>query len=272
MNARVRFAAWILWIAPFAALAALIGWETGWGNAIKRLPGPARAIAPTPVAVSLLPDYAVPPAEARRETVERTLFNPTRRPAPAQTVADASKQRMQRGQFTLAGTTLAGNKTIAFLRETQGGKPRTARQGETINGMLVAEVKPDRVKLTLGDESEEVLLRVAAGPRTTVQPVVAPPASQAGVGAPPAARGQPVAAQVTEADVAARLAERRRAARAAQEAAQAGAPSTVVAPTPVPAAPSTAPSAPARPSGSSSTQPDPRWSEVYQRYQNRTPR
>ncbi len=66
---------------------------------------------------------------------------------------------MQRGQFALTGTTLIDGKSTAFLRETAGGKSRRVHQGETINGMTVAEVKPDRVRLTLGDESEDLVLQ-----------------------------------------------------------------------------------------------------------------
>ena len=81
--------------------------------------------------------------------------------------------------------------------------------------MLVAEVKPDRVKLTLGDESEELLLRVGANPRADRASRRAPPV--AAVPQPPRCssdcRGAPDGAAA--AGAAQTLAERRRAARAA---------------------------------------------------------
>ena len=88
--------------------------------------------------------------------------------------------------------------------------------GDKINGMLVAEVKPDRVRLTLGDESEELLLKVGTNPRPTAPPA-APAAAAA---APPAAgcrRGCAGARRDAgaPAEPAQTLAERRRAARAA---------------------------------------------------------
>jgi hypothetical protein len=58
----------------------------------------------------------------------------------------------------LTGTMIIDGKATAFLRENAGGKSRRVAQGEQINGMLVAEVKPDRVKLTLGDEAEDLVL------------------------------------------------------------------------------------------------------------------
>ena len=73
----------------------------------------------------------------------------------------------------LTGTLIIDGKATAFLRENAGGKSRRVAQGEQINGMLVAEVKPDRVKLTLGDEAEDLVLKVAIGPKTTTQPVAA---------------------------------------------------------------------------------------------------
>jgi hypothetical protein len=81
---------------------------------------------------------------------------------------------------------------VAYLKETSGNaKSRSVKKGDSVNGMLVAEVAPDRVKLTLGDETEDVELKVAKGPKTTVQPtaVAAAPAS-APVAAPP--QGAPV--------------------------------------------------------------------------------
>ena len=63
---------------------------------------------------------------------------------------------MQRGQFALSGTLMVDGKATAFLREVNGGKSRRVAQGETVNGMVVTEIKPDRVRLTLGDETEEL--------------------------------------------------------------------------------------------------------------------
>ena len=87
----------------------------------------------------------------------------------------------------LTGTLIVDGKATAFLRENAGGKSRRVAQGEQINGMLVAEVKPDRVKLTLGDESEDLVLKVAIGPKTTTQPVVAPAPGAPAAAAPVAA-------------------------------------------------------------------------------------
>ena len=48
-----------------------------------RAPPPRRRSRRKPVVTALLPEYAIAGGTAARaETVERTLFNPTRRPAP----------------------------------------------------------------------------------------------------------------------------------------------------------------------------------------------
>jgi hypothetical protein len=241
----------------------VIGWETDWGRAVEKHPQPAEAIAPKPVVASLLPEFTIAGGvAARTETAQRTLFNPTRRPAPA--VSQVGAERLQRGQFALTGTMLVDGKSTAFLRELAGNKARRVQAGEKINGLLVAEVRPDRVRLTLGEESEELMLKVATNPRPTAPPaavaqVATPPAGMAPAGMappPPAA----AAAAAAGADATQSLAERRRAARAAAAASQAAPPpaaATAPAPTAVPA--------PAAPAGAT----DPRWEQLNQRYRER---
>jgi hypothetical protein len=174
-------------------LVLVVGWETGWGKVLTRHPAPAEPIAPKPVVASLLPEYSIPGGPAGHpEMVQRTLFNPTRRPAPAAPEATAS--RLQRGQFALTGTLMIDGKSTAFLREVQGNKARRVLAGDKINGMVVAEVRPDRVKLTLGDESEELLLKVGTNPRPTTQP--AAPVTAAVAPPPTAQAAAPAAAPV----------------------------------------------------------------------------
>src|SRR4030095_6229880 len=184
---RVRLRAALWWLVPLLVAVALLAWETNLGRAVRLPPPVEEAVEPRPVVTSLLPEYAIAGGTAGlSDTVQRTLFNPTRRPAPV-LLADSSKARMQRGQFALTGTMVIGGKNTAFLRETAGGKSRRVLQGDTVNGILVAEVKPDRVRLALGDESEELVLRVVTNPRPTVQPQPAQPAQPAPVAAAPGA-------------------------------------------------------------------------------------
>ena len=261
-NSALRWRSGLWWLLPSLALAVLLGFEIDWGRRMHRLPDPPPAIEARPLSPALLPEYKIDGGlPARSETVNRTLFNPTRRPAPA-LAADSGKKQLQRGQFLLTGTTVAGDRSIAFLKEVAGGKSRTVRQGELINGMLVAEVKPDRVKLTLGDEFEDLILKVAVGPRTTIAPP--PPVAAAAPSAPaPAAPSTPQTpgAIPSATDAAQILEQRRRAGRNAAEATRA-----------VPAAqppgfggvPATAtPSAP--PPAGMPASAEPSWNDVYER-------
>ena len=270
---RIRLRAALWWLVPLLVAAALVAWETNFGRELRLSPPPEEPVAPRPVVTSLLPEYAIAGGTAGlSDTVQRTLFNPTRRPAPV-LLTDASKARMQRGQFALTGTMVIGGKNTAFLRETAGGKSRRVLQGDTVNGILVADVKPDRVRLALGDESEELVLRVVTNPRPTVQPAVAAPAAPAPATAPAAAPAPVIPAPAGTAAQPAgtadgSLAERRRAARAAQAAVQSQTSTPDGNPIP-PAAPTAAPSAPAAPAVAPApgAAADPRWAEVYRAYQ-----
>ena len=258
------------WLVPGALVAAALWWQA-FGRAEAGAPG-ADATPPVPPSLSLalLPEYqtgAVTPVG--NDVVERTLFNPTRRPAPPATAtAEAAKPKIQRGQFALSGTMIVDGTVTAFLREAQGGKSRRVRQGESLNGMVVAEIKADRVRLALGDESEELLLKVATGPKTTIQPVmpganrgpITATAVPAGPGAAPAAAGATAPRDVSEV-----LAERRRLARAQELAAQ-GTPPGAPVPPPAPSAGIEAPTMPPVPRGDFGSN-DPRWQQLYQRYQ-----
>lgn len=227
LNARVR--SWLVWLLPFIVLALVIGWEADWGRKWRHVPVTDVPVVPQPVTVAVLPEYRPTATLAtQRDIVDRALFNPTRRPAPVAAAAGA-KPRLQPGQFVLTGTMIIDGKATAFLRESAGGKSRRVAQGEQVNGMLVAEVKPDRIKFTLGDESEDLVLKVAVGPKTTTQPVVAP---LGGVPAPaPILAGQGGGAPAApNADAA--LAERRRAQQAAEAALAAGKPPLLNTPPP----------------------------------------
>jgi hypothetical protein len=258
LAARIRASQW--WVIALVVLGAIIGWEIDWGNALHKPSPPADPIVPKPVSVGLLPEYSIAGGlEGHAETVNRTLFNPTRRPAPA-AIAAAEKTQMTKGQFVLTGTTIAGDRSLAFLKETKkDGKARTVREGEKIEGVLVAEVKPDRVRLTMGDDSEELVLKVLTNPKTTPQPAEKP-AQGTAANAP---RPVPGAAQPNPAQT---LAERRRAARAAAAAAAAagGAPAPAAGGAPAPAQ-----AAPPQPGAATQNPEQSGWARVYERLRNR---
>jgi hypothetical protein len=88
--------------------------------------------------------------------------------------------------------------------------------------MLVAAVTAERVKLTLGDEAEELVLKVAKGPKTTLAAPPSPPVAAATAPAVAAAAGAPVGRPAGGAAVPARV-QQVEAARAARRAERGGA-------------------------------------------------
>lgn len=104
------------------------------------------------------PVAAVAPEQAYPQTTARPLFTPTRRPAPPVDVAQA--QAFQKGQFVLLGVTIAGNTRIAMLREKANGRIHRVEKGGEVNGIKVAEIDPEAVKMTQGGDSEVVSLAV----------------------------------------------------------------------------------------------------------------
>jgi hypothetical protein len=196
MNDKAMLRAVLVWGIPFAVVVAALGYETDWGRDVTPdRPTPAKA-GPSPVGVALLPEYGISGGvEARRETVERSLFNPTRRPAPPATQTAQAPTQAQHGQYTLTGTTVVGNVATAFLREVKGGKSHTVHAGESLNGVTVAEVKPDVVKLKQGSDVEELRLKIASGPKSTVQIAApTPPPTHPGAAHVPGLPGAPGAA------------------------------------------------------------------------------
>ena len=171
-----------LGLAAIGFLGA-VGHETGWGQAV-RLPLPAANNVPrTADMVAALPGFALPSLEnAFKETADRPLFTPTRRPTAGNLAANAPV--MKKGQFKLSGTSVSNDLTVAFLFETATGKTVRITKGKEINGMTLDVVEAGRVVLKLGEETEELTLRTAASPPAPVK--VAAPAPPVAVPAAPA--------------------------------------------------------------------------------------
>ena len=162
-----------LWWIPLAvALAAVIAWETNWGEALHSPVAIPPAPEAKPVAPALLPVYKpVAGAEAYAEVTDRPLFSPPRRPAPPPPPPEPPRQVMQTGLYQLTGTMLVGDKLYAFLKEIKGGRGVRAAQGDVLaSGVRLSKVEPDRVVLTQYDNEEEVRLLVSKSTRTTPVP------------------------------------------------------------------------------------------------------
>jgi hypothetical protein len=155
-----------------------------------------RAAPPAaPVTAKLLPPIAaVNPDQEYAETANRPLFIGTRRPAPP-AVSTTAVAAMAKGQFTLTGVTIVGPLKIALLREKSSGRVIRVEEGNDVNGIRVAQVDAEQVKLTQGGDQEVVQMLVTkGGPATVTPPAAAPTAAAAGPFAP-VAGAMPVAPQ-----------------------------------------------------------------------------
>ena len=98
-----------------------------------------------------------PPLEAFAEVVERTLFEPSRRPSRqggvvAGRVADA-------GALALVGVVIGPEGPLALLRDGASPAERLA-PGASLGDWVVEEVRSDGVRLRRGGETRELLLHV----------------------------------------------------------------------------------------------------------------
>jgi hypothetical protein len=145
-------------------LLLIIGWELDWGGTLQRPAMVHTLPAPEAVPLALLKDIQSVPTSAFSETVERPLLTPTRRPSPP-AAAPEVKRRMARGEFVLMGTTIAGSKSFALLRDANGTKQRRVAQGDILNGSVVDKIEAGQVTLRLDDETEILALKTAVSPR-----------------------------------------------------------------------------------------------------------
>ena len=176
----------MLGLAAVVSLA-VIGFETGWGQAVRPPLPTANTLSGNTDMLATLPAFSMPALDiAFKETAERPMFTPTRRPPPVSLAGNVPA--MKKGQFKLSGTSVNNDLTIAFLRETATGKTVRVTKGKEVNGMTLDVVEANRVVLKQGEETEELTLRTAASP--PAPPKVEPPAQAAGAApavAPPVA-------------------------------------------------------------------------------------
>ena len=161
-----RYGVTALLAASGVGIAAMIGYEMDWGHSAALTDVPTRKTVASNAEQALLPSYTMPPIDPTyQETVERPLFIPTRRPAPAGSTTVAS---MRKGQYKLTGTAINAGMTVAYLVEISTGKGLRANLGAEVlqsGGIKIDKVEATRVVLRQGDETEELTLRTANSPR-----------------------------------------------------------------------------------------------------------
>lgn len=162
-------------IAGCAICVLAIGLETGWGQNVRRTP-PIPTMLPAKAAdFAMLPTYSLPALEAGfKESAERPLFMPSRRPVPVA----AATPRMKPGQFVLVGTSRTKEfGDSAMLKEVATSKTSIVKAGATIRDMTLESVGADRIVLKLGDETEELVMKAQPRPAGPASPAASRPNS-----------------------------------------------------------------------------------------------
>jgi hypothetical protein len=149
----------LVWTVANVALLLLIGGELGWGKKLVE-PMPAPVVPPSaPVNIVLPPDYRLPALEkAFAGTLERPLFVPTRRKAPPP--PPPPPPAMKKGQFQLLGTIITDEIRAAIVKEVAGAKVRQLELNQTINGLRLEQIEPDKIVFTQYDDREELPLKI----------------------------------------------------------------------------------------------------------------
>ena len=165
------------WAIVNMVLCVVIGQETGWGRHIHKAPPVAKVLAPDEVKLELLTEYNLPAMDKQYpQTLERPLFVPTRRPAPPipppPPPPPPPKPTMKKGQFQLMGVMILPSSSYVMLRDISNGVTRKIEKGQTINGILLKDVEPERATLTQYDDSEMLLMKIQPSPKggVPVQP------------------------------------------------------------------------------------------------------
>lgn len=184
----------LVWSVTSLVLVGVLVFELEFGRSTagEGPRGPARVAE-----ARLLPAFRLTPETlAGAQTLQRPLFVPGRRPAPAGD--GGSSGVIKKGQLVLQGTTLDGALSIAMLKEISTGMVHRVEKGGDILGMTLAEVSAEQVVLKAGDDSETLPLLVATGTGNAAAaiergpfgspggpaPVASPPAASPPAGAP----------------------------------------------------------------------------------------
>ncbi len=178
----------LFWSLMIGVLLGGVGLETDWGRQLRRPVMVPSLAAGNSGEGDVSPLFSLPALDvAYKETAERPLFVPARRPPPPPPPATAEpppRPAMRRGQFKLLGTIVNKDISLAYLKEIASNRTLRVDKGSEVNGMKLETVDATRVVLKLGDDTEELQLKSSGSPKSPVNPAgQMPPA--------PAMPGQP---------------------------------------------------------------------------------
>lgn len=121
---------------------------------VASAPVPPEPQAPAP---STAP-FSLARLENFSETMERPLFLPSRRPLVAEDGPQQVGQGVERNLFTLMGVVIAPDERMAIVQRLRTGEVLRLVEGQQVDGWLVDAILPDRMRLTYGEVTDEVIL------------------------------------------------------------------------------------------------------------------
>jgi hypothetical protein len=182
-----RSPGWLLLtlVALAALLAAELHFQVGAGSG-----GRSIQAGSAPAGASPAPLFTLAARDSFSETLTRPLFMPERKPREAEPVSPLAAPRAARpkaNRYALSAIIIVDNKPVALLTDTATGSLSRVREGDSLAGWRVEEIRADGAVLSNGDTREELVLRSfgapAPAPRPTRRRAGATPAPGADNGA-----------------------------------------------------------------------------------------
>jgi hypothetical protein len=148
----------LLTLMPVFFLATILIAQFIWGDYYPADDvGDVKPAAALPTALQ----FRLPPIDqAYTELLDRPINLPNRRQPPLPGVQKNKPTPARNVKFTLIGIVLTEGNNIALIRETANGKVRSIKAGETINGLKLEKVEPDRIIFRKGATVQELKLTI----------------------------------------------------------------------------------------------------------------
>lgn len=166
-----RFALSLALGAMCAGLAAVLWWPV---SPVR--PGlPLHSGSADVPALPPEPSVALAPKSEFSLIAERPLFQPSRRPFIAATVAappppaPAPPPPPAIRAYTVVGVMVSGSRRLAWLKPPAGGSPARVAEGDVVQGWRVKQIDKDRVTFEAG-ALEHVLTLAKRGGTTSTAP------------------------------------------------------------------------------------------------------
>lgn len=147
-----------------AGLVSILAYEIRFGTVDVEQTTGADSGQPSPVVSAAIPTFSLPSVDNYAETVERPLFAHDRQPhqsvaVPKQPQTQQPVRQADPNRFVLSAVVIEGDMRVALLRDPANGKLTRLKEGSSVGGWSLSEVKADSVVLSNGSTTQEVQLR-----------------------------------------------------------------------------------------------------------------